>query len=165
MFKNLSKIPSLVVFDASPRLASRLTNSLDFEKFKFHLYSLKVKKSKKVNFTQYSQSEEVNQNSGEITALHNKSLLNGLAKYPYRSKYVLFKLSPLNVYFYLGLAGMFRRYIIGLLQDNNRLDILGIKTFTKSPLDLYLVIKNPNSKFTNHFSISTEINYRGFLDY
>jgi len=165
MFKNLSKNPSLVVFDASPRLASELTKSFEFDKFKFHLYSLKLKKSKKVNFIQYSQSEEVNQNSGEITALHNKSLLNGLAKYPYRSKYVLFKLSPFNVYFYLGLAGMFRRYIIGLLQDNNRLDILGIKTFTKSPLDLYLVIKNPNSKFTNHFSISTEINYRGFLDY
>ena len=164
-FKNLSKNPSLVIFDASLELVKRLKKSNNFKKFKFHIYSLKTKNNEEIIFKKYHESEEVNQNSGEITALHNRSLLNGLAKYPYRSKYVLFKLSFLNFYLYLGLLGMIRRYIIGLLQDNNRLNILGIKSFTKNPFDLYLVIKNPNSKFTNHFSISSEINYRGFLDF
>lgn len=165
MFDNLSINPSLVVFDASSRLIERLMKSKEFEKFKFHPYSLNPKKNKNVDFIKYYESEEVNQNSGEITALHNKSLLNGLAKYPYRSKYVLFKLSPLNVYFYLGLAGMLRRYIIGLLQENNRIHVMGIKTFTNNVFDSYIVLKNPNSRFTNHFSISNEIHYRGFLDY
>ena len=165
MFDKLSKNPSLVVFDASSKLLKRLKMSKEFESFKFHPYSLNPKKNNDIDVIKYHESEEVNQNSGEITALHKRSLLNGLAKYPYRSKYVLFKLSFFNIYFYLGLIGMLRRYIIGLAQENNRLHIIGIKTFTKNILDYYVVIKNPNSKFTNHFSISSEINYRGFLDY
>ena len=165
MFNKLSKNPSLVVFDASERLIKRLEKSNEFKKFKIHPYSLNPKKNQDINFIKYYESEEVNQNSGEITALHKRSLLNGLAKYPYRSKYVLYKLSFFNIYFYLGLIGMIRRYLIGLAQENNRLHFIGLKTFTKSILDYYIVIKNPNSKFTNHFSISSEINYKGFLDY
>ena len=44
MFDNLSINPSLVVFDASSRLIERLMKSKEFEKFKFHPYSLNPKK-------------------------------------------------------------------------------------------------------------------------
>ena len=36
---------------------------------------------------------------------------------------------------------MIRRYLIGLAQENNRLHFIGLKTFTKSILDYYIVIK------------------------
>ena len=87
MFNKLSKNPSLVVFDASERLIKRLEKSNEFKNLKY-TYSLNPKKNQDINFIKYYESEEVNQNSGEITALHKRSLLNGLAKYPYRSKYV-----------------------------------------------------------------------------
>ena len=162
IFQNLSENPSLAIFDARQSLLKRLAKSEDFKRFTFHSYSLK---EEGFDCKRYNGSEEVNQNSGEITALHRRSLLNGLAKYPYRSKYVLYKFSPFSIFFYLGLLGLLRRYVIGLLQDNNRLSILGVRKLTGNPLDLYLVIRNPNSRFTNHFSISGRIGYKGFLEF
>ena len=82
------------------RLIKRLEKSNEFKKFKIHPYSLNPKKNQDINFIKYYESEEVNQNSGEITALHKRSLLNGLAKYPYRSKYVMYKLSFFNIFLF-----------------------------------------------------------------
>ena len=103
---------------------------MHFKNFKFHLLALNLKKNTDLNFIKYYESEEVNQNSGEITALHKRSLLNGLAKYPYRSKYVMYKLSFFNIYFYIDYWND-KTLSNRITQENNRLHFIGLKTFTK----------------------------------
>ena len=167
LFSGLSKRPKIAIYDASIHLAKRLLHSkylVDMDQQSYALNPIPYE-SGGLSCIQYNESEDINHNSGEITILHNKSLLNGLAKYPYRSKYVLFKISPLSIYFYIGLLGLGRRYYIGMVQNNSRLGIVGVKTLTSNIFDAYLIIKNPNSKYVNNFSIDKNIGYGGFLEY
>ena len=156
----LSKKPSLVIFDVSLKSARRILASDEWKGFKISFYNKQSQYSAILNSKSYVASEDVNQNSGEVTVLCGESLRNGLAKYPYRSKYVYFHINIFKIAFYLGLIGLVRRWLIGQIHENNRISVLGLRKMTRLSFRYFLVLKNPNSRYTNHFSINTEIGYR-----
>lgn len=160
---NLSSIPACIVFDASPRLRQVIDDnkSLSHTSKKYLSFS-----TSHFSAYTYSSSDEVAQGCGEITILAGRSLRNLIARYPYRSRYVVFHADFLSPYLFLAVLGFLRRYFLGLKNPNSRIrvyDIYLAKLF--NPFSLFVVLKNPNATVTSHYSINQEIGYSGFLDY
>ena len=160
---NLSEQPSCSIFDASKKTAQLLMDDDRLITFKKSFFT----KSERVSQyeTRYFGSDELTQGCGELTVLCGRALLNCVAKYPYRSKYVLINASPFNPFFYFGLAGLVRRILIGKKDPNARVAFLGTYNFGALMPRVFLLFQNPNAKVTNHYSVSAEIGYKGFLEH
>lgn len=170
-FSGLSKNPSLAIFDGTPRQKEVLFSThyfSDFRKSVFQKETTILSENSKKEVQTYRESEEVNQNCGEVTALHGRALLNGLAKYPSRSKYVLFHIALFNPYFYLGVLGLIRRFFIERKNSNNQICVEGLRNFAPSKFNIsswYIQIRNPKARHTNQFSLSSDVHYKGFLKF
>lgn len=159
---NLSAIPSCMVFDASRRIKSKIEANNFFEGFKFQFMKKDYVGS---DFRSYSGSDELTQGCGELTVLCDRALLHGVAKYPYRSKYVMLHLSLFNIYFYLGIVGILRRLLIGKNNPNARLKYSGLIRTGKFMPSFFILFTNPNANTTYHYSVNSQIGYEGFLDF
>lgn len=162
-YTNLSSNPACIVFDAS----SRLRKTIDDNKSLLHASKKYLSFSRaSVSPDTYSCSDEVAQGCGEITILAGRSLRNLIARYPYRSRYVLFHADFLSPYFYVSVFGFLRRYFLGLKNHNSRIRIYDVYLGRRfNPFSLFVVLKNPNATVTSHYSVNQEIGYAGFLDY
>ena len=77
-----------------------------------------------------TSSEDVTH--GPVSCLSiGRCLANGLAKYPYRSRFVLFAVQPFNLFFYLGLIGLLRRFLMGIKDPNAQIKFLGVNAVGK----------------------------------
>jgi len=161
--ENLSLSPSCVIFDASKSTQASIQKYEPIAKFNKIFYRKNI--SNYENVKPYYGSDEITHGCGELTILCGRSLLNGIAKYPYRSKYVLFHISLLNPFFYLGFVGLIRRYILGLKDPNAKVTFKKIYNIGRLLPTLFVLIQNPNAKVTNHYSVNSDIGYKGFLDF
>ena len=159
---NLSAIPSCMVFDASRSIKSKIEANNFFKGFKFQFMKKDYVGS---DFRSYSGSDELTQGCGELTVLCGRALLHGVAKYPYRSKYVMLHLSLFNIYFYPGIVGIFRRLLIGKNNPNARLKYSGLIRTGKFIPSFFVLFTNPNANTTYHYSVNSQIGYEGFLDF
>ena len=60
--------------------------------------------------------------------------------------------------------GILRRLLIGKKDPNAKITFLGVFNFGLLIPQLFILFQNPNAKVTNHYSINSEIGYKGFLD-
>ena len=166
LFSAVSKKPSLMLYDAKENAVDSFLKDCRFSTCEITNFHPEWKKPVNIESIPLSSSEEVTHGTGEISVLCGRYLSNGLAKYPYRSRYVLFSIELFNPMFYLGAIGLVRRYIIGRGNANSRIKLirfLKIGNGMFSPL--FLQLQNPNASVTNHFSISINIGYEGFLNF
>ena len=163
MFDNLSTTPNCVIFGASVGLSKLVKADYRFQQFKFDCYHFSSEG--KPGVKAMNSSDEVTNACGEVTILAGRSALNGLARYPYRSKYVIFQINFLNIYFYIGLAGLLRRFVYGRRDKNCEIKLRSLVAFSRSPFAVALVLENPNASVTNHYSLDETIGYEGFLNF
>ncbi len=159
---NLSANPSCMVFDSSLNLSEKVENHEFFRDYKLKFIN---KSSSNSKFETYVSSDEVTQGCGELTVLCGRSLLHGLAKYPYRSKYVLFHLSFFNLFFYIGAVGLIRRLLLGKNNPNAKITFSGILKVGSFIPSYFILYTNPNARTTYHYSVNSQIGYKGFLNY
>ena len=108
-------------------------------------------------------ADDIATNAGEVTFLRGRALKNLIIKYPYRAKFVAVKLDFLSPYFYLGMLGLIRRFILGFRYLNGKIEILGFQSI--GDCGLHMILKNRNATVTTHFSVNEAIGYGGFLDH
>ena len=161
-FDNLSEQPSCMVFDATSNLRKKILKISSLSSFKTKFYQ---KLKAKDGFQVYTNSDELTQGCGELTILCGRALLHGVAKYPYRSKYVMIHISIFNLYFYACMIGLIRRFYLGLRNENAKVSLSKIMIAKGIVPSFFICLKNPNARNTYHYSINAEIGYAGFLNY
>jgi len=166
---NMSENPSLSIFDCKEKTVECLDAEGLFDGFG----SVKVfgfKKANSLNLSRpvetrvYEGSDDIPHNAAEVTLLSGAGIKNLLSKYPYRSKYVLACVSLSNVLSIVGVLGLIRRYFLGKRFVNGKITIKKTIWDIRQPFSLFILIENRNSKVTTHFSISSKLGYKAFLD-
>ena len=170
IIEQLSNKPSVMIYDPSSKIRKAFEIDDIFKHTNKSFFYTSVSKLN-VGFTEnnvklLTSSEDVTHGTGELSVLSGRCLANGLAKYPYRSRFVLFAVQPFNLFFYLGLIGLLRRFLMGIKDPNAQIKFLGVNAVGKGLNRSYFFgIQNLNSEVTTHFSISDDIGYSGFLNF
>jgi len=131
-----------------------------FKNLTFQFYQFKDRSE-----SSYFSSDQIPTAGGEVVILSGNALLNAIARYPYRAKYVIYHVSILDFRFYLGVFGLFRRHILGLKSKNARIHFIRFSLLFAPVPQLFLIIKNNNADINTHFSVSSEVGYKGFLEF
>ena len=163
LLENLSQSPSSAVFEASKSVREAISTDSRLAGMNFKFYSSRTSHDESV--LRYAGSDELTQSTGELAVLCGRRILNTVARYPYRAKFTLLEVSIFNPLLLLSAVGLARRMNIGRKDPNAEIKFRGAIFFEGLRFRPFFLFENPNARVTNHFSISSDIGFGGFLNF
>jgi hypothetical protein len=113
----------------------------------------------------YEKNEEIARLSGNITFLSGRSLRSLLVKYPYRSKYVVYR-TNIDANLAIAWPGLARRIRLGAKRNNAQIIYKGkIETSFAGKKETWAIIENRNARVPTHFSLDERVGAGGFISF